>query len=82
MTCRGIIIIGKGLQKSLLTVGRHAGKSGHVGITKSSVKIPICHFEEAGIVVVAFCGVVAFLAGAKTFDARLRTVVNGRGVIE
>jgi hypothetical protein len=66
MTFMGTVTTGKGLQKSLLTAGRHAGQSGRVGITHSSVKMPICYFREAGLVV------VAFLEGAKTFDARLR----------
>ena len=71
----GTITIGKGLQKSLLTVGRHAGQSRRVGITHSSVKIPICYFGEAGIVVVAFCGVCGVFSVCKDFYARLRIIV-------
>ena len=69
MTFMGTITTGKGLQKSLLTIGRHAGQSGHVGITHSSVKCQFAISEKLDSELWRF---VAFLAGAKTFDARLR----------
>jgi hypothetical protein len=47
------------LQKSLSITGRHAGQSGGVGITQSSVKLPISYFKKAGFVAVAFCGLLA-----------------------